>query len=140
MVPKARRKSMELTGGCQCGKRRYRANEPPTSIGYCHCNMCKKATGGPFALLVRFEPDSVEWLGTEPHTYRSSPIAERGFCPDCGTPLFLRYDDDARLRMTIGSLDHPEGFAPTHHYGVESRLPFIDCSAGLPEEETQESF
>ncbi|WP_338610971.1 GFA family protein (plasmid) [Pelagibacterium nitratireducens] len=131
---------MEWTGRCQCGKRRYECSEPPSYVGYCHCDMCKKATGGPFALLVRFEPDTVRWLGPEPHIYRSSPIAERGFCPDCGTPLFLCYDDDQRLRLTIGSLDHPEQAKPSSHYGVESRLPWIDCSQGLPEEETQESF
>lgn len=131
---------MELTGGCQCGKRRYRASRPPTTVGYCHCNMCKKATGGPFALLVRFDEDSVEWLSAKPQAYRSSPIAERGFCPDCGTPLFLRYDSDPRLRMTIGSLDRPESVTPSYHYGIESRLPFIDCSADLPGRETQERF
>lgn len=72
--------------------------------------------------------------------YRSSPIAQRGFCPDCGSPLFLKYDDDDRFRVTGGTLDHPETIAPAYHYGIESRLPWMDCDNGLPEEKTRESF
>jgi hypothetical protein len=56
--------------------------------------MCRRATGGPFAFLVRIEEADVEWTGAPPSIYRCSPIAERGFCSQGGSPLFLRYDDD----------------------------------------------
>jgi len=130
---------MEWTGRCLCGRRSYRAVGEPMAQGYCHCSMCRRATGGPFAVLVRFE--AVEWLGEEPAVYRSSPIAERGFCPDCGTPLFLRYDKDKRLRMTAGSLDNPELVEPDNHYGIESRLPWTsELGPHLPQERTRERF
>ncbi|WP_318911581.1 GFA family protein (plasmid) [Sinorhizobium medicae] len=128
-----------ITGGCLCGKRRYAFKGPPSHVGYCHCSMCRRATGGPFTVLVRTEGSSVHW-NTPPALYRSSPIAVRGFCPDCGSPLFLQYDDDPRLRFTAGTLDRPEGLAPTDHYGVESRLPWDDSGPGLPAEETKERF
>lgn len=102
--------------------------------------MCRRATGGPFAFLVRIEEGDLEWRGEPPAVYRSSPIAQRGFCPDCGSPLFLKYDDDGRFRVTGGTLDHPETIAPAYHYGIESRLPWMDCDNGLPEEKTRESF
>lgn len=130
---------MEWTGQCLCGKRRYRAVGEPLAQGYCHCSMCRRATGGPFAVLVRFE--AVDWLDEEPAVYRSSPIAERGFCPDCGAPLFLRYDHDRRMRMTVGSLDRADLIKPEGHYGIESRLPWTrELGHGLPEEETKERF
>lgn len=69
-----------------------------------------------------------------PRSYRSSPIATRGFCDLCGTPLYLQYDVDELIRVTVGWV-RPEGY-----YDVESRLGWADGGRGLPEEKTQETF
>ncbi len=131
---------MRWTGGCLCGRRRYHFDADPVAVGLCHCNMCKKATGGPFAILVRVRQADLHWEADRPAIYRSSPIAVRGFCPDCGSPLLLDYDGDAYLRLTVGSLDQAEQVEPEGHYGIESRLPWVNCWADLPGEETQERF
>mgnify|MGYP000285292272 CR=1 FL=1 len=128
------------TGGCLCGARRYEFDGAPPHSGYCHCNMCKRATGGAFAVLVQARRAKLKWTGPPPAVYRSSPIATRGFCPECGSPLFLQYDDDELVRLTVGSLDNPESIHPAGHYGVESRLSWADIGSGLPEEETKEKF
>ncbi|MBX4927295.1 hypothetical protein ABID08_006599 [Rhizobium binae] len=128
----------QWTGGCLCGSCRYEfAGDPPHS-GYCHCDMCKKATGGPFAVLLQAKVEDLLWTAGSPAVYRSSPIATRGFCGNCGTPLYLQYDGDALIRVTAGSLDNPERIRPAGHYGVESRLGWADCGHGLPEETTRE--
>ncbi|GIK96129.1 MAG: aldehyde-activating protein [Alphaproteobacteria bacterium] len=129
---------MVTTGGCLCGLVRYCAEGTPRSVHYCHCRICRHATGGPFAVLVWFEKDDVQWSGQLPSVHRSSDIAQRGFCGTCGAPLFLHYLGGETIALMAGSLDEPERFAPDHHYGVESRLRWSDCGAGLPEEETQE--
>ncbi|UVC12483.1 GFA family protein (plasmid) [Rhizobium sp. TH2] len=128
------------TGGCLCGAMRYEFQGDPPYSGYCHCNMCKRATGGAFAVLVQARRGHLKWTKGQPSEFRSSPIATRGFCPECGTPLYLQYDDDELIRLTAGSLDHPEGIRPAGHYGVESRLAWADNGPDLPEEETKEQF
>ncbi|AJD45916.1 GFA family protein [Rhizobium sp. SEMIA 4085] len=128
------------TGGCLCGGCRYQFQGDRPHSGYCHCDMCKRATGGPFAVLVQARLSDLVWTTGKPSVYRSSPIATRGFCASCGTPLFLRYDGDELIRLTAGSLDHPERIRPAGHYGIESRLRWAECGPGLPEEETQERF
>lgn len=128
------------TGGCLCGSCRYEFEGETPHSGYCHCTMCKRATGGAFAILVQARRSSLMWTHETPVVFRSSPIATRGFCPKCGSPLFLQYDDDSLIRLTVGSLDHPERIQPTGHYGVESRLAWADIGQGLPEEETKERF
>lgn len=129
---------MAVTGGCLCGLVRYCVEGVPRSVHYCHCRMCRHATGGPFAVLVWFKQDGVRWSGQLPNVHRSSDIAERGFCGTCGSPLFLHYLGTEDIGLLAGSLDEPERFPPDHHYGVESRLAWAECGAGLPEEETQE--
>jgi hypothetical protein len=46
-----------LQGTCLCGKVRYEIRGPPQLMYYCHCRMCRKATGTSFAtnMLVRAE-------------------------------------------------------------------------------------
>ncbi|MBB2674967.1 UNVERIFIED_ORG: hypothetical protein GGE44_004549 [Rhizobium esperanzae] len=128
------------TGGCLCGSCRYEFTGDAPHAGYCHCDMCKKATGGPFAVLVQAKVEKLVWTDAAPAVYRSSPIATRGFCSTCGTPLYLQYDGDELIRVTAGSLDHPERIQPAGHYGVESRLAWADCGRRLPEEVSQERF
>jgi hypothetical protein len=127
-------------GGCLCGSCRYRFKGDPPHSGYCHCNMCKRSTGGGFAVLVQARRASLTCTNGLPAVFRSSPIASRGFCPTCGSPLVLQYDSDDLVRLTAGSLDHPEQIKPAGHYGVESRLPWANIGPGLPEEETKERF
>jgi hypothetical protein len=122
------------TGGCQCGAVRYRVTGALGSAGICHCRMCQRAAGNAFAPLVTAR--GVVWQG-EPARWASSNIAERGFCARCGTPLFLRdLDRDDEVELMIGTLDDPGLTPPDHHYGVESRVPWLKLADGLPEYRT----
>ena len=37
--------SVPVTGGCLCGSIRFESSQEPYAVGYCHCDMCKKALG-----------------------------------------------------------------------------------------------
>ena len=64
--------------------------------------------------------------------FKSSEVAERGFCRDCGTPLFYRAAGKDRISVSLGSLDDPSRVVPLKQFGIESRLPFIATLAELP--------
>ena len=111
-----------MTGGCQCGRVRYTAEVDPDAPYLCHCNMCKKATGGVSIAFVNPPKDQVVWH-SEPDWYRSSPIARRPFCSRCGTPLGFDFvEGGTRIDLTVGSFDDPTPFRPAHNYAVESML------------------
>ena len=126
------------TGGCQCGKVRYRTKANPAAAYLCHCRMCQRATGGVSIAFVGVKLANTEWDG-EPQWYRSSPIAERPFCSTCGTPLGFRFlEGSDKMDLTIGSFDDPSDFTPKHHFGAESiHEAWIDTS-GLPRYRTDE--
>ena len=115
-----------LTGGCQCGAVRYRLDAEPTGANVCHCRMCQKASGGPFMAFAGVRLTQLAWTRGRPKVFASSAVAERGFCPECGTPLTYRILDQDRISVTIGSLDDPATVAPAMQYGVESRLPWLE--------------
>jgi hypothetical protein len=109
-----------MTGGCQCGRVRYSAEVDPSEAYLCHCRMCQRATGGFAASLVNVLQANVAWTGT-PDWYDSSPIAQRPFCAQCGTPLGFRYrEGSSKMDLTVGSFDDPSPFRPKHHFGAES--------------------
>ena len=119
-----------MTGGCQCGRVRYSAQIGEEPVYLCHCGMCRRATGGVSAAFINLPKTSVTWGAREPDLYRSSPIAERGFCMACGTPLSFWYPDSATMDLTIGSFDDPAAFTPAYHSSVETRLEaWVDTSA-----------
>jgi hypothetical protein len=125
-------------GGCQCGAVRYALYAEPERGNICHCRMCQKAFGNFFAALTGVKKADFAWTRGEPGVFRSSEAVERGFCRDCGTPLFFRYVEVDRIAVSIGSLDDPRGVFPEKQYGIESRLPAFATLADLPGETTAE--
>lgn len=109
-----------MTGGCLCGRIRYAVTLEGPAAYYCHCGMCQRATGGVAAAFVQVPRDAVAWEHA-PDWRRSSPIAQRGFCRECGTPLAFEYlDAGDHLDLTVGSFDEPGYFVPTAHFGAEA--------------------
>ena len=108
------------TGGCQCGRVRYRVATDKAQAYLCHCRMCQKATGGFAAAFVQVPADALSW-DSEPEWYESSPIARRPFCARCGTPLGFHFaDGKGHPDITVGSFDDPSEFSPEVHAGSES--------------------
>ena len=122
---------MEWTGGCLCGSIRYRSNRAPLWASYCHCGMCRKASGAPFAGFVEFPESTLKWTHGEPSRYHSSKGVIRRFCGRCGSSL--TFEADGVLFMSLGSLDEPEQIAFDCHTYTTSRLPGMELSDGLPQ-------
>jgi hypothetical protein len=128
------------TGKCLCGCVAWEAAGEPTSVHFCHCGMCRRWTGSPFATLAWYPVDRITWKGQTPSQFRSSPIAIRSYCGSCGTPMALTYDGRDEIALTVGTADEAASLVPTYHYGCESRLPWADIGSSLPREETKERW
>ena len=102
---------MSWTGGCLCGAIRYEADVADTENWYCHCRMCQKAAGSVVATSAIVPKARLRITQGEPKFYRSSRFVERGFCSNCGSPLFFRPVNEDWLSIQSGTLDDP-GLAP----------------------------
>ncbi len=128
----------EAGGGCQCGAVRYTVTLTSDEAYWCHCRMCQRATGGVAAALVSVRREAVRWATREPDRFVSSPIAKRGYCAACGTPLTFEYNDRERdMDLTVGSLDEPAAVRLASHFGTESRVARWIPHDGLPELQTE---
>jgi hypothetical protein len=130
-----------ITGGCLCGAVRYEIDAEALEDGasYCHCSMCRRWSGSAFTVSVRAPSALLRWTGNMPKRYRSSSIAWRGFCGECGSPIYYQSEGKPEYYvLSVGSLDRPDDVKPTHHSGIESRIAWIKIADGLPQHETQE--
>lgn len=127
---------MSISGGCQCGKVRYRIDGKLGDASICHCRMCQKAFGNFAAPLVSAARSSLTWTRGRPSEFRSSSIVSRGFCRDCGTPLYMLDDGEENYDLAICTLDDPNLAPPTKQVGIEAEVKWFSDLAGLPKATT----
>ncbi|TIN30311.1 MAG: GFA family protein [Mesorhizobium sp.] len=131
---------MELSGGCLCGRIRFSVGGEPR-VHYCHCDMCKRATGSAFAVLAWVPAQSVTWIAAAPTHRRSSPIAQRGFLPGLWLPLSLAYDSSPHeIALHVGTFDDPAKLEPAYNYGSKQRPGWVCCGIDLPHHDTEERW
>jgi hypothetical protein len=119
-------------GGCLCGAVRYRVTGPLRATSLCHCDSCRRATGGPSLAWAIFAEGDVEIIAGTLATYESSPGVERGFCARCGTSLaYRRASRPGLFDITTASLDDPEAFPPDKEIWTEERLSWVAANPGL---------
>jgi hypothetical protein len=77
-----------IEGSCLCGAVTIRLAAHDPAVTACHCRMCLRWTGGPFAGFDA--PVEAVSVSGDVTTYASSAFAERAFCPRCGSHLWFR--------------------------------------------------
>jgi class 3 adenylate cyclase len=125
-----------VTGGCLCGAVRYEISAPAIDVAYCHCRMCQRFTGGQIVAGAFFPAEAIRFTQGDLKYYQSSPIAERGFCANCGSSVIYRSLAKQKFSdanwVLLASLDKPENFVPSWHLGIESQMPWLEVHDDLP--------
>ena len=112
-------------GGCQCGAVRFRLAGEMRRASICHCRMCQKAGASAYMAFAPIEAAQFAITRGALGIFKSSRIAERGFCASCGTPLTYRNVTGSRISVTICSLDDPDAVAPEFQLGAESAVAWL---------------
>lgn len=112
-------------GSCLCGNVQVTVVNLCHSLSTCHCNMCRKWTGGPlFALDCGVD---VEFCGGENiSVYNSSDWAERGFCKLCGSSLFYRLKANRQYFMPAGLFDQIDYLSFDQELFIEEKPGYYD--------------
>lgn len=99
-----------VSGRCLCGAVSFAATLKDGGMGVCHCGQCRRWTSGVF-MYLSILPETLEITGRDSLAgYRSSNIAERGFCRTCGTSLFWRLHDGSQIDVSAQALEDPSRF------------------------------
>ena len=100
----------------------------------CHCLACKRRTGSAFSNNARFPEDAVTIHGRVAQFTRVGDEGGRvtySFCPDCGTTVHYRIDDQPGLiAIPVGAFADP-AFPPPFlsFYHTSRRNPWVEIHA-----------
>jgi hypothetical protein len=122
------------TGGCLCGAVRVSVTGPPSSLNFCHCRTCRKASGAPVVAWATFPLKAVKFEG-KPVWFKSSERAERAFCPRCGSAMCWReFAHPDMVDLTTITFDEPEDpeLKPKDHLWMDARVRWLRIEDGLP--------
>lgn len=112
-----------------CGFVRYEYNGEVGPSSYCHCDDCKRATGGPYTVGVLSDAGKLRILSGKVKSYTtvadSGSTVTREFCPTCGSPLFTRAEKcPDQVFIKAGSLDEPEIVSPSYQTWTTRAVPW----------------
>ncbi len=121
------------TGGCQCGAVRYETTGPLRDIVICHCGECQRLNGsaGWHSRSMNEHLNITEDRGLS--WYQITPRARRGFCRECGSPLFWQIDEQPSTGLVAGSLDDASDLVPIGHIFVRDKAPYYAINDDLPQ-------
>lgn len=129
----------EYTGGCACGKIRYKATGKVFYMGNCHCRDCQRATGSAYFPAFVVAEDKFTLLKGDPGWYEK--LADKGhpmrraFCQDCGSPVFLKNGNSPTARVLYAaSLDDPGIYKPSRNIYVDSAHAWDIMDGDLPKD------
>lgn len=119
---------LPLTGGCQCGRIRYRMKAHPVVFYLCHCTECQRHTSSAFGESLRFRRDDMD---VDPGLVCVSRMSDSGkerqgwFCPDCGVRIWHGTSNSPEINIKAGTLDDTSWLVPAGHIWCRSRQPFM---------------
>lgn len=121
------------TGGCLCGAVRFEISGPLRDVVNCHCTMCQKQHGsfGAYSKAKKTDIQITNTVGLK--WYRTSDIAQRGFCETCGSSLFWQPDHQDSTGIIAGSLDQPTVLKTMGHIFVGEKAAFLEITDAYPQ-------
>ena len=109
--------SKPYTGGCACGAIRYDIAGEPLAMNDCQCRDCQRKSGTGHGSYLTFPRAGVTLSGQGTHwdiVGDSGNVKTRGFCPVCGSPVYLTFAAMPEVfTVHAASLDDPGRYQPT---------------------------
>ena len=132
---------MPHTAQCLCGQVRITIDAEPMAARMCWCRLCQYLGGGSATVNVCFPSEAVTTQGEvrwHDSVADSGNAMKRGFCPQCGTPLFSLAE--ARPHLTFiraGALDNPSLIGPQAVLWTDAAPDWAHHDPALPHHPAQ---
>jgi hypothetical protein len=119
-VSKGLENAMNQDCACLCGASRFTVAGKPIGRFFCHCTICQKVYGKPFADATYFWANSISLPDDQPiefRRYRPPPALRRGICTKCRNPAIAFMSVVPTLTVA---------FIPSQNFPRPSELPAPD--------------
>jgi hypothetical protein len=122
-------------GRCLCGTVRYDVDGPFVNLVHCHCSMCRKHHGTPYATWAAAPLAGFRFTAGESAVVRfdSSAGFHRSFCNVCGSVVPEGVQSLGMVICPAGNLEGDLGIEPQLHMFVGSRAAWHAITDDLPQ-------
>ena len=128
-------------GSCLCNQVQYEIDGEFEDVLNCHCSMCRKLHASAFRTRAKISSESWKTIQGDKFIkfYESSPGEHKGFCSNCGSSLFTKFDEFPDiLGFPFGTLDTNPKVKPTRHIYVGSKAAWHEITDDLPQQQGYE--
>ena len=115
---------MVISGSCECGNIKFEFQGQIPDVVTCYCSQCRKTSSHVWAAvstgdghLIFLRKEGLKW-------YRSSAMAKRGFCENCGAGLFWKQHGRDVTEFAAGALNAPTGLKTEKHIYVADKRDY----------------
>jgi hypothetical protein len=112
-----------LRGSCLCGGVQFELSVTPETLRYCHCESCKKLSGGAATVNGRVPSTSVQIVEGEDllQTFEPPGGSAKTFCLACGSNLFGGgWPESETCSVRATAIDDAFDARPSAHIFVRS--------------------
>jgi hypothetical protein len=117
---------------CLCGGVKIKIKEKLRHVINCHCSQCLK-THGNFAAYTSCSEDRIDFINKKTlKWYRSSKIAKRGFCSNCGASIFYKLLKSENISIAAGMFHNPTKLKTHSNIYTKGRLDYYKLDSKIP--------
>ena len=116
-----------LQGVCLCGGVRFEVTEPFERIAACHCESCKKLSGGGGTVSGRVRTDAIRVLEGRDlvRSFQPDEGSAKTFCSVCGSNLFgAGWPESEFTSVRLSALEEPYDGRIGSHIFTRSLAPW----------------
>ncbi|WP_342619780.1 GFA family protein [Rhodoferax sp. GW822-FHT02A01] len=127
----------QSVGSCLCGSITFTLKYPTKWVLHCHCSRCQRAHGSAFVTWVGAETGQVEIVDSKNRLcwYSEPTGSSRGFCNNCGSPMFFRskvWTDETHIARAL--FTQPLDREPGSHVHYDTHVDWVSVADSLPVE------
>ena len=127
----------KFSGHCLCGSVSFEGNAEPEFPHSCHCDDCRRASGGFYGSFVYVSAQDLQVTGemrAYEHQSDRGNTMTKDFCPTCGSHMFGSNSKTPNRRgVFVGVIDNASWFKPQAYVYTSKKLPHTPVD---PEVET----
>ena len=120
-----------LKGSCCCERCSFAVPAASISFGFasCHCSLCRRIHASPIVLWSGMNAsESKDFVVTAPEggigAFRSSDSCTRYFCNNCGSHVYIKYDDGGSHQFA-GELHFPTSILDSRSLSILEKVSVI---------------
>lgn len=124
-----------ISGSCLCGNVEFCVADKFIYAGYCHCSLCRKASGASGTAIGGISKEHFAITKGQEHvtSFSRSKETVSCFCAHCGSTLYGIKPSTELVHVRYGALNDSPALLPQAHMHVSSKADWYEISDSLPQ-------